>query len=275
MKDIALGQYYPAKSVMHRLDPRIKIMLVAGYIAMLFFVRTFFGFGIIALFLLLVIMLSRIPLRAVIKSVRPIIMMLCFTFALTFIFYNNPYDTTRFWWRLSINGLLNSTWLVVRILLLIMGTALLTLTTSPVELTDGIEGLLIPLRIIRFPTHELAMIMSLALRLIPTFFEETERIINAQKARCSNFDSRNIFIKAKALVPVLIPLFVSSFRRSEDLAEAIESRCYKGAKGRTKRKRLRIAMRDILAVAVYGSMLFVTLVIARNFWDFGFLNYLR
>ncbi|MCL2370369.1 MAG: energy-coupling factor transporter transmembrane protein EcfT [Firmicutes bacterium] len=275
MKDIALGQYYPAKSVMHRLDPRIKILLVVGYIVMIFAAHSFVGYAMVAVFLLGVIILSRVPFRTILRTLRPIIFLVGITFVLTFLFYNNPYAETFWEWRflrLSLDGLFNSCLIVIRLLLLVMGTSLLTLTTTPVELTDGIESLLFPLRLVKFPVHELAMIMSMALRLIPTLMEETDRIINAQKARCAEFESRNIFKKAKALIPVLIPLFVSSFRRSEELADAIDSRCYRGAKGRTKRKRLRIKFRDIAAVILYGMMLFVTLVAVYNYFDFEFLT---
>jgi len=278
MKDIALGQYYPAKSVMHRLDPRVKILLVVGYIVMIFVAHSFIGYAMTAVFLLGIIILSRVPLTTILKTLRPILFLVCFTFVLTFLFFNDPYAETFWSWgfiRLSVDGLLNSLLLVIRLLLLVMGTSLLTLTTTPVELTDGIESLLFPLRLVKFPVHELAMIMSMALRLIPTLMEETERIINAQKARCADFDTRNIFKKAKALIPVLIPLFVSSFRRSEELADAIDSRCYRGAKGRTKRKRLKIAFRDIAAVIVYGAMLFLTLTAVYNYFGFGFLYGLR
>jgi len=274
MKDVALGQYYPAKSVMHRLDPRVKILLVAGYITMIFVAHSFIGYAIIAPMLLSVIFLSRVPLRTILRTMRPILFMACFTFVLTFLFYNNP-NAEAFWSRgiinLSIEGLLNSILIVLRLLFLVIGTSLLTLTTTPTELTDGIESLLFPLRLIRFPVHELAMIMSMALSFIPTLMDETERIINAQKSRCANFDTRNIFKKAKALIPVLIPLFVGAIRRAIEIADAIESRCYKGAKGRTKRKKLRIAARDIAAVIMYGVMLFAALVAVYNFWNFDFL----
>jgi len=274
MKDVALGQYYPAKSVMHRLDPRIKILLVAGYIVMIFVVHSFIGYAIIAPILLGIIFLSRVPLRTILRTMRPILFMAGFTFILTFLFYNNPH-VEPFWSMgiisLSIGGLLNSILIVLRLLFLVIGTSLLTLTTTPTELTDGIESLLFPLRLIRFPVHELAMIMSMALSLIPILMEETERIINAQKSRCANFDTRNVFKKAKVLIPVLIPLFVGSIRRALELSDAIESRCYKGAKGRTKRKKLRIAVRDIMAVMAYGVILFTALVAVYNFWNFDFL----
>ena len=276
MKDIALGQYYPASSVMHRLDPRLKILLVAGYITMIFLVRTFTGFGLVAVFLLFTIIISKVPLFTVLRTVKPILFMVSFTFVLTFLFYAGAADEADifFDWAfitLSYSGLLNSLFLVSRLILLVMGPSLLTLTTTPVELTNGIESLLKPLALIKLPVHALAMIMSLSLRLIPTLTEETSRIINAQKARCADFDSRNLLKRAKALIPVLIPLFVSSFRRADELADAIDSRCYRGAKGRTRRVKLRIAFRDVAAAVIYGAMLFATLVVAFNFWGFGFL----
>jgi len=278
MRDVALGQYYPAKSVMHRLDPRIKLLLVAGYVTMVLLVNTFVGYGIIAVFLIAVVVLSRVPPRTIIRTVRPVLYMVLLTFTVTFLFYGGESYNVFFEWAfvtLSVNGLLNSLMLVCRLVLLVLGPSLLTLTTTPVELTQGIESLLKPLTLIKLPVHELAMIMSLALRMIPTLSEETHRIINAQKSRCADFESRNIIRRAKSMIPVLIPLFVSSFRRSEDLAEAMESRCYKGSKGRTRRVRLRVALRDILAIAVYAVALFVTLVVAYNFWGFGILYGLR
>lgn len=274
MRDVSFGQYYPVNSPIHRLDPRIKLISVVLYIVTLFFITTFTGFGVVALFLLLIVLISRVPLGKVLKSVRAIIFLLLFTLILSFLFYRGAPDKLIWEWgifHLYWDGLFNALKLCVRLLLLVMGPALLTLTTTPVELTDGLESLLKPLALIKLPVHELAIIMSIALRLIPTLMEETDKIISAQKARCADFESGNIFKRAVALLPVLIPLFVSSFRRAEELADAMDSRCYKGAKGRTRMKVLRFRIADLIAFLVMAALLVAMLFLKYNWFGWAFI----
>lgn len=274
MRDVSFGQYYPVASPIHRLDPRVKLISAVIYIVTLFFISTFTGFGIVALFLLLIILLSRVPFLKVLKSVKAIIFLLIFTLIISFLFYRGSPDKLIWEWgiiHLYWDGLLNSLKLCVRLLLLVMGPALLTLTTTPVELTDGLESLLKPLALIKLPVHELALIMSITLRLIPTLMEETDKIINAQKARCAAFDSGNIFKRAKAMLPILIPLFVSSIRRADDLADAMDSRCYKGAKGRTRMKVLKFRFVDFIALLIMASLLTAMLFLKFNWFNWAFI----
>lgn len=277
MRDIALGQYYPVSSPIHRLDPRIKLILTIAYIVMIFFVRTFTGFGVIALFLLFVILLSRVPLGKVLKSLKMIFVLVIFTFVMSALFYRGDAGDLLFKWgivKLYKTGLLNAVKLALRLMLLVMGPSLLTLTTTPVELTDGLESLLKPLSLMHIPVHYLAMVMSIALRLIPTLVEETDKIINAQKARCADFESGNLFKRAKALLPILIPLFVSSFRRADELAYAMDSRCYRGAKGRTRMKILKLHLRDFIALLVVAIVFFGILLLRYNWFGWAFIGVL-
>lgn len=269
MRDVSFGQYYPVSSPVHRLDPRNKLILVILYIVALFFIRTFTGFGIMALTLLIMILFSRVPIGKVLKSVRAVIFLVLFTMVLTFLFYKGEAsDLIAEWWifHLYWQGLISAAKLSLRLILLVMGPALLTLTTTPVELTDGLESLLKPLALIKLPIHELAIIMSIALRLIPTLIEETDKIINAQKARGADFESGNLFKRAKALIPVLIPLFVSSFRRADELADAMDSRCYRGAKGRTRMKVLRFRWSDLVAFLFLAAVFFVILLLRYDWF---------
>ena len=269
MRDISFGQYYPVSSPVHRLDPRNKLILVILYIVALFFIRTFTGFGIMALTLLVMILFSRVPIGKVLKSVRAVIFLVLFTMVLTFLFYKGEAsDLIAEWWifHLYWQGLISAAKLSLRLILLVMGPALLTLTTTPVELTDGLESLLKPLALIKLPIHELAIIMSIALRFIPTLIEETDKIINAQKARGADFESGNLFKRAKALIPVLIPLFVSSFRRADELADAMDSRCYRGAKGRTRMKVLRFRLSDLVAFLFMAAVFFVILLLRYDWF---------
>lgn len=272
MRDISFGQYYPVSSPVHRLDPRNKLVLTILYIVALFFIKTFTGFGVMALVLLIMILFSRVPIGKVFKSVRAVIFLVLFTMILTFLFYRGEQsDLIAEWWifHLYWQGLFNALKLSLRLILLVMGPAILTLTTTPVELTDGLESLLKPLAMIKLPIHELAIIMSIALRLIPTLVEETDKIINAQKARGADFESGNLLKRAKALIPVLIPLFVSSFRRADELADAMDSRCYRGAKGRTRMKVLHFHLRDLWAFLFLVAVFFVILLL-RYDW-FGWI----
>ena len=269
MREITLGQYYPVRSVLHSMDARAKLILMIAYIVMIFFVDTFIAYGLVLLFLLFVIAISKVPLLKVLKSLQMIIFLVLFTVIMSTLFYQGQPDDILFeWWIIKIygNGLINAGKMSLRLIFLVIGPTMITYTTTPVELTDGLESLLKPLSFIKFPVHELAMIMSIALRLIPTLVEETDKIQNAQKARCADFESGNIFKRAKAMLPVLIPLFVSSFRRADDLADAMDSRCYRGAKGRTRMKKLKMHARDFIALAIFALFFFVILWLRFNFF---------
>lgn len=269
MREITLGQYYPVKSVLHRMDPRMKLIIMILYIVMIFFIKTFVGFGIVLVFLALTIALSHVPLLKVLKSLKVIIILVIFTVIMSVLFYNGKAEDLL--WSAGIlkiykEGLLNAGRMALRLVFLVLGPTMLTFTTTPVELTDGLESLLKPLSYIKFPVHELAIIMSIALRLIPTLVEETDKIQSAQKARCADFESGNVFKRAKAMIPVLIPLFVSSFRRADDLADAMDSRCYRGAKGRTRMKKLKVHFRDFAALFVMCVFFFAVLWLRYNFF---------
>lgn len=278
MRDVSFGQYYPVSSPVHRLDPRTKLLASIIYIVTLFFINTFTGFGIMALFLLIVVLLSRVPIGKVLRSVKAVLFLLIFTLIISFFFYRGSPENLIWEWgviHLYWDGLWSSLKLCIRLLLLVMGPALLTLTTTPVDLTNGLESLLKPLALIRLPVHTLAMIMSMALRLIPTLMEETDKIISAQKARCAEFESGNIFKRAKAMLPVLIPLFVSSFRRADELADAMDSRCYRGAKGRTRMKVLKMRVGDWLSLLFMAALLTAMLFLRYNYFDWAFIASLR
>lgn len=277
MRDVSFGQYYPVSSPVHRLDPRTKLLATIIYIVTLFFINTFTGFGIMALFFIVTVIVSRVPIGKVLKSVKAVIFLLIFTLVISFLFYRGAPEKLIWEWgifHLYWDGLFNSLKLCVRLLLLVMGPAILTLTTTPVELTDGLESLLKPLALIKLPVHELAIIMSIALRLIPTLMEETDKIINAQKARCAEFESGNIFKRAKAMLPILIPLFVSSFRRADDLADAMDSRCYRGAKGRTRMKVLKMRVGDIFTLLFMALLLTAMLFLRYNWPGWHFITLL-
>ncbi len=277
MKDVSFGQYYPAESALHRLDPRIKLLAVILYIVGIFFIRKFAGFALIALFLLVAILVSRVPFFKVLKSVRAVLFLVLFTVIMSVLFYSTKTEEPLWQWRfikIYEQGLINAARMGLRLIFLVLGPSLLTLTTTPVELTDGLESLLKPLAMIKLPVHELAIIMSIALRLIPTLMEETEKIMNAQKARCASFDTGNIFKRAKALLPILIPLFVSSFRRADELADAMDSRCYRGAKGRTRMKVLKLRFRDFVAAFIMLALFAAILFLRYNWFGWSFLTVL-
>lgn len=274
MRDVSFGQYYPVSSPLHRLDPRTKLLGMIIYIVALFFIQTFTGFGIMAVVLSVLVLLSRVPVGKVLKSVKAVIVLLVFTFLITFLFTGGSAENVIWEWgifHLNWDGLFFALKLVIRLMLLVLGPALLTLTTTPVELTDGLESLLKPLALIKIPVHALAMIMSIALRLIPTLMEETDKIINAQKARCADFESGNIFKRAKAMLPILIPLFVSSFRMSDDLADAMDSRCYRGANKRTRMKVLKMRVADWFSLLFMAALLTVILFLRYNWLNWAFL----
>lgn len=256
LNDVTFGQYYPAKSFMHKSDPRIKLLALIAYIVALFLTKNFYGLAACALVLALGIIFSRVPLGSVLRSVKAIIFLLVFTAVLNLFFHGGEHLLVH-WGIIKIyrEGIIFTVFFVLRLFFLVMGSALLTLTTTPVELTDGIESLLTPLKWVRFPVHELALIMSIALRFIPTLIDETNRIIAAQKARGADFESGNIFKRIKAIVPVLIPLLISAFRRAEELGDAMDARCYSAAKNRTKYKKLKFGWRDIVIFFTFAALI--------------------
>ena len=250
LKDITIGQYFPGKSVLHRLDPRMKILLTVGYIVMLFTVSNPLGLCVGILFLIFAYAISGIPPLMITKSLKPVIPIIIFTTVLNMFFVKG--DPLFDWWifHISRQGLLTAVVMTIRIICLIAGTSLLTYTTSPITLTDGLERLMKPLKKVHFPVHELSMMMTIALRFIPTLIEETDKIMSAQKARGADLESGGIMQRARALVPILIPLFVSAFRRADELALAMECRCYRGDVGRTRMKQLHYSWQDGVAAAL-------------------------
>ena len=263
LKDITLGQYFPGNSLAHRLDPRTKILLTVLYIVALFCAKWFVSYALAAVLLIAGIMVSGVALRALVRGLKPILFIICFTAVLN-LFYPPGEIWVSFWiFKITKEGIFTAFFMILRITMLIMGTFLLTYTTSPIALTDGLETLLGPLKKIRVPVHELAMIMSIALRFIPTLIEETDKIMSAQKARGADFESGNLLQRARALVPILVPLFISAFRRADELAVAMECRCYHGDAGRTKLHVLHYQMRDYLVLLAYGAILAGVLVLAR------------
>ena len=263
LKDITIGQFFPGKSVVHRLDPRMKIILTGIFIVLLFMAKSIIALSVGIVFMLGAFMVSTIPFRLMIKSIKPIIPIIIFTAVLNLFFITTGDTLVHFWIiKITTGGIKTSIFMVVRIVCLIIGTSLLTYTTSPIALTDAIERLLSPLKKIKVPVHELSMMMTIALRFIPTLIEETDKIMSAQKARGADMETGSIIQRAKALVPILIPLFVSAFHRAEELAMAMECRCYHGGEGRTRLKQLHIASRDFIALLV--TVVFLAGVILIN-----------
>ena len=264
LRDITIGQYFPGESVIHRMDPRMKIVLTLAYIVMLFVAANALGLAVGVVFLALCYLVSRIPARMILRSLRPVVPIIIFTSVLNMLFVDG--QPVFQWWilKITVEGIQTAVFMSVRILCLIAGTSLLTYTTSPIALTDGIERLCNPLKRFKLPVHELAMMMTIALRFIPTLIEETDKIISAQKARGADMESGGLVQRAKALIPILIPLFVSAFRRADELALAMECRCYRGGEGRTRMKQLKIHARGFwCALAVALGMAAVVLL---NIW---------
>ena len=263
LKDITLGQYFPGNSVIHRMDPRTKLVGLIVYIIALFTAASWVSYGIMLGFLVLMVALSTIPVKALFKGMKPLLFILIFTGLLNLLFTGGETVLVSFWKiTITLEGAVRALFMVVRILMLISATFLMTYTTSPIQLTDGLESLLSPLKKIRVPVHELAMMMCIALRFIPTLIEETDKIISAQKARGADFETGSVFKRVKALVPILVPLFISAFRRADELATAMECRCYQGGEGRTKMKLLRYRRRDYFAYLIFLALLFCVLVAA-------------
>ena len=265
LKDITLGQYFPGDTVAHWLDPRTKILLVVLYITALFCAKGVVTYAIMAAVLAVCVRISKVGLRSLVRGLKPVLFIIVFTGLLNLLF--TPGDHYLVEWgflRISDTGVRNAVFMVIRIMLLIMGTFLLTYTTSPIRLTDALEQLMGGLKRFHVPVHELSMMMSIALRFIPTLIEETDKIMSAQKARGADFESGGLVQKAKALVPILVPLFISAFRRADELATAMECRCYHGGEGRTKLQVLRYERRDYAAL-ILGAAVCALVIVLRQF----------
>lgn len=259
IRDITIGQYYPAKSVLHRLDPRVKLVSTLLYLVSLFLFKSIPGYIVATLFLVTVIRISRVPFKYIMKGLKPVIMLLMITVVFNLFLTRDGAVLFHKWiFTITEGGLRTAVYMTIRLIYLIIGSSLMTFTTTPNELTDGIEKLLYPLNKVRVPVHEVAMMMSIALRFIPILLEETDKIMKAQIARGADLESGNMIQKVKSMIPILVPLFVSAFRRAYDLAMAMEARCYRGGEGRTKMKPLHYETRDHMAYIVV--ILYVTAV---------------
>jgi len=263
LKDITLGQYFPGTSPIHLLDPRTKLIMLVVYIVALFVASNWISYGFMLVFLFTVIKVSTIPAKSIVRGMKPLVMILVFTGVLNLFFTIGEGKPIVDFWIFTIykEGLIRAIFMVTRILMLITCTFLLTYTTSPIALTDGLESLMNPLKAIKVPVHELSMMMCIALRFIPTLIEETDKIMSAQKARGADFENGSLMDRAKALVPILVPLFISAFRRADELATAMECRCYQGGDGRTKMKILRYKRRDYFAFLIGAGLLVLTFVL--------------
>ena len=265
LKDITLGQYFPGKSPIHLLDPRTKLIMLVVYIVALFIAANWVSYGLMLLFLIAVVKISTIPVKSIVKGMKPLVMILVFTGILNLFFTGGDKVLLEIWViRITEEGLIRAVFMVARILMLVTGTFLLTYTTSPIALTDGLESLMAPLKVLKVPVHELSMMMCIALRFIPTLIEETDKIMSAQKARGADFESGSIIDRAKALIPILVPLFIGAFRRADELATAMECRCYQGGDGRTKMKLLRYTRWDFNAFVV-GALLIAAISVLTFF----------
>lgn len=267
LKDITLGQYFPGNSFIHRLDPRTKLVCTIIYIAALFVAKSYITYGILLLTLVLSIAVSKIKPSAMLKGMKPLVFIITFTAILNLFYIKGGTELFSFWvLTVTTEGIKTACFMVLRIMMLISGTFLLTYTTTPMSLTDGLELLLNPLKKIRVPVHEFSMMMSIALRFIPTLIEEADKISNAQKARGADFETGKLTDRAKALLPLLVPLFVSAIRRADELAIAMESRCYHGGEGRTRMKKLSLKLSDLMTM--FFSLLFLAGIIVLA--GFGF-----
>ena len=265
LNNLTMGQYYPVDSPVHRLDPRTKLLLTIVYIVIVFLASTLVGYVLLFAFIWFAARQAHVPFRMLLKGLRPLRMIVILTFLLNLFFTGGDTVLLSFWViRITREGLSQAVFYSLRLIFLVLGTSLLTLTTSPVALSDAIEILLGPLKRIHFPAHELAMMMTIALRFIPTLLEETDKIKKAQMARGADFESGNLLTRAKAMVPLLVPLFVSAFRRAGDLAMAMESRCYHGGEGRTRLRVLRFTRADAVAAGIV-ALLLVLILLERTF----------
>jgi energy-coupling factor transport system permease protein len=261
-RDVTFGQYYPKNSFVHNMDARIKLLLCLLFMVGIFFVQSYVGFAVVTVFLIAVIASSKVPVKSILKSVKGIVVLLILT-AMLNVFFTKSGNVLVSWWIFTITdeGLIYASKMLLRLVYLVIGSSVLTLTTTPVDLTHAIERILAPLKVIKFPVHDLALIMSLTLSFIPSLIDETDRIIRAQKARGADFDTGNLFQRAKAFVPILIPLLVGGFRRAEELANAMNSRCYEGATNRTQMRVMKLTWRDLVAslvcIVVFGGFIVV------------------
>lgn len=264
IKDITIGQYIPGESFVHKLDPRLKILISLLFIIDLFLVNNFNGYLFVLIFIVATILIAKLPFKYVYKGLKPIFAIVLITAVLNIFMTSGEHLVFQVGFiKVYREGLITAAFMIVRLVFLIIGTSILTLTTSPIELTDGIENLLNPFKRIGIPAHELAMMMTIALRFIPTLMDETDKIMKAQMARGADFESGNLVKRAKSLIPILVPLFISSFRRADELAMAMESRCYKGGEGRTRMKELNITRRDYFASLVF-ALLFIITIFSRT-----------
>ena len=272
MNNIALGQFYPSSSVMHRLDPRMKIIIAIAYIVASFLCKNVISFALLLVSAFALVLLSRIPVKIVLRSIKAIIFIMIFTAVLNVFWTKGDAEELLVSWRfiqIYTSGIYNAVFIAVRIIAMIIGTSIfLTYTTTPIQLTDAIEQLLAPLKLLKVPVHEFAMMMTIALRFIPTIVEETEKIMAAQKARGADFTNGSLAKRAKALIPVLIPLFISAFRRAGELATAMTCRCYRGGKGRTKLNVLRFTYRDFIALVFIAA--FIAGIVLLNIYAPGY-----
>jgi len=265
LKDITLGQYFPGNSLIHRLDPRTKLIMLVVYIVALFMAKGWVAYAVLFAALVWVIKISTIPVKSIVKGMKPLVLILVFTGVLNLFFTQEGTLLVDFWIiRIYSGGLSRAAMMVARILMLITCTFLLTYTTSPIALTDGLEALMNPLKKVGVPVHELSMMMCIALRFIPTLIEETDKIMCAQKARGADFENGSLIERAKALIPILVPLFISAFRRADELATAMECRCYQGGEGRTKMKLLRYHREDFVSFGI-GAALVAAVVLLGSF----------
>lgn len=263
-KDITFGQYYPSDSLIHRMDPRFKLVVAFVFIIVLFMIDSFAGYITAGLYVVAVIAAAKVPVKLLFKNLKPLWFILLFMLVINVFFTTTGNVLFSFWiLKVTDDGIIKAILMLVRLVMLIFFTGLLTLTTTPISLTVGIESLLSPLKRIRFPAHELAMMMTIALRFIPTLMEETDKIMKAQMARGASFDTGNLFQKAKSMIPLLIPLFVSAFRRADELALAMTARCYNGGEGRTRMNPLKVGQIDY--VGAFVSVLFVAAMIVFNY----------
>ena len=264
LNNITMGQYYPVDSKVHRLDPRIKLILTIVFIVAVFLAKTFVGYALLLIFVYCAARMANVPFKMLLRGLKPLRLILILTFLLN-LFFTTQGSTLLEWQfiRITDQGLIQSVHYSLRLVFLVLCTSIMTLTTSPIQLSDGMELLLSPLKVIHFPAHELAMMMSIALRFIPTLMDETDRIMKAQMARGADFESGNLLQRAKSLIPILVPLFVSSFRIAQDLALAMEARCYRGGGGRTRMNEIKFRRGD--AVAAVLMMLFLAVIIASRF----------
>ncbi len=261
LKDITLGQYFPTKSPIHKIDPRVKIILSIAFMVLIFSIKSVASYVVLTGFLALVVSMSKVPFRFVLKGIKPVLIFIIFTALLNMFLTGGDVVWRLGFLKITKEGIEFAIYMVLRIIFLVLGTSMLTYTTSPIQLTDGIEALLRPLTKFRFPAHEIAMMMSIALRFIPTLLEETDKIMKAQTARGADFENGNLIKRLKVLMPILVPLFISAFRRADELATAMECRCYHGGENRTKLHELRLTKFDLKATLVFVGFCVVIIVL--------------